>query len=61
LATNTGDNVQLFFRQIGASFYHPGFTQIFTRFGIVRVQGKRALIIPNPFIRAAQFAGGVPR
>jgi hypothetical protein len=40
LATNTGNNVQLFFRQIGASFYHPGFTQIFTRFGIVRFRAS---------------------
>lgn len=60
LATNTGNHLQLFFREIGSSFYHPRFTEILPGFGIIRCDSQRALVVTNAFVRTAKFARGEP-
>jgi hypothetical protein len=59
LAAYTGNNLQLFFCKVRATFYHPGFAQVFPGFGVVRLQGKRTLVIANPLIRTAKLTCGV--
>ena len=60
LATDSGNDLQLFFREVGTSFHHPRFTEILPGFGVIRGDSQRTLVITNPFVRSAQFARGEP-
>jgi hypothetical protein len=60
LAAKCGNGFQLRFCQIRTPFHQPCFTQVFTYFGIGRIEGDGALIIADTFISTPQLTRGIP-